>query len=225
MRGDGPESECGPDRDQRQFDGVRQWGDLVEVFAPKRAGLLVKALRLAARRRLQDRVVEGTHLQLPVFTGPWAPAGFSGGRIDLCRSLEQPLHRLGADTVCHGHHRGQLPDLELRHRRRARCEDRIRCAKGTELQNVPFHSVDQNRIWLQIVQLESELTAWAQMLAFDTEDARRWEPKRLRLRLFSLAGRIARHARRVHLRLSANAPHADLLTAALVRLTKLPTPA
>ncbi|MGF6889179.1 hypothetical protein ABIA39_008535 [Nocardia sp. GAS34] len=26
---------------------------------------------------------------------------------------------------------GQLPDLELPHRRRARCEDRIRCAKDT----------------------------------------------------------------------------------------------
>lgn len=28
----------------------------------------------------------------------------------------------------------------------------------------------------------------------DIEDARRWEPKRLRLRLFSIAGRITRHA-------------------------------
>jgi hypothetical protein len=27
--------------------------------------------------------------------------------------------------------RGQLPDLELRHRRRARAEDRIRCVKDT----------------------------------------------------------------------------------------------
>ena len=27
--------------------------------------------------------------------------------------------------------RGQLPDLELRHRRRARCEDRIRIAKAS----------------------------------------------------------------------------------------------
>jgi hypothetical protein len=32
---------------------------------------------------------------------------------------------------------GQLPDLELRHRRRARCEDRIRCAKDTGLRNLP----------------------------------------------------------------------------------------
>jgi len=33
--------------------------------------------------------------------------------------------------------RGQLPDLELRHRRRARCEDRIRIAKETGLRDLP----------------------------------------------------------------------------------------
>jgi hypothetical protein len=35
--------------------------------------------------------------------------------------------------------RGQLSDLELRHRRRARCEDRIRTAKDTGLRNLPLH--------------------------------------------------------------------------------------
>jgi hypothetical protein len=33
--------------------------------------------------------------------------------------------------------RGQLADLELQHRRRARCEDRIRNAKDTGLRNLP----------------------------------------------------------------------------------------
>ncbi len=33
----------------------------------------------------------------------------------------------------------QLPDLELRHRRRARCEDRIRIAKDTGLRALPLH--------------------------------------------------------------------------------------
>jgi hypothetical protein len=40
--------------------------------------------------------------------------------------------------------RGQLADLELRHRRRARCEDRIRCAKDTGLNNLPLHDFAQN---------------------------------------------------------------------------------
>lgn len=114
--------------------------------------------------------------------------------------------------------RGQLADLELRHRRRARCEDRIRHAKDTGLQNLPLHGFDQNRIWCALVQLAMELTAWAQTLALHDHAARRWEPKRLRLRLFSIAGRIARHARRTRLRLASHAPWAELLTTALDRL-------
>ena len=61
--------------------------------------------------------------------------------------------------------RGQLADLELRHRRRARCEDRIRNAKDTGLSNLPLHDVAQNQIWCAIVALAVELTAWMQMLA------------------------------------------------------------
>jgi Transposase DDE domain group 1 len=53
--------------------------------------------------------------------------------------------------------RGQLPDLELRHRRRARAEDRIRVAKDTGLANLPLYGFDQNRIWCAIVQLACEL--------------------------------------------------------------------
>lgn len=121
--------------------------------------------------------------------------------------------------------RGQLPDLELRHRRRARCEDRIRTAKVTGLQNLPLHGFDQNRIWLALVQLACELTSWMQMLAFTEVPARRWEPKRLRLRVLSIAGKIARHARRVRLRLAATAPGVDVLVAGLNRLTALPSPA
>ena len=68
--------------------------------------------------------------------------------------------------------RGQLADLELRHRRRARCEDRIRCAKDTGLRNLPLHGYDQNQIWCEIVALACELLAWMQMLAL-TGPARR----------------------------------------------------
>ena len=48
--------------------------------------------------------------------------------------------------------------------------------------------------------------------------ARRWEPKRLRLRLFSIAARITGHARQTHLRYSAHTPWAALLLTALARL-------
>lgn len=98
------------------------------------------------------------------------------------------------------------------HRRRARCKDRIRTAKDIGLTNLPLHGFSQNQIWLAIVALASELTAWMQMLALTSCDARRWEPKRLRLRLFSIAGHIARHARKTRLRLSERAPWSGLIT-------------
>jgi hypothetical protein len=115
---------------------------------------------------------------------------------------------------------GQLADLELRHRRRARCEDRIRCAKDTGLRNLPLHGYAQNQIWCEIVALASELTAWMQMLAL-RGTARRWEPKRLRLRLFSAAGRIVRGGRRLRLRLAARWPWAREITDAITRLQAL----
>ena len=116
--------------------------------------------------------------------------------------------------------RGQLPDLELRHRRRARCEDRIRSAKDTGLRNLPLHGYAQNQIWCEIVALACELLAWTQILAL-TGTARRWEPKRLRLRLFAVAGRIVHGGRRLRLRLAGTWPWATQITAALSRLQAL----
>jgi hypothetical protein len=112
---------------------------------------------------------------------------------------------------------GQLAGLELRHRRRARCEDRIRCAKDTGLRNLPLKGFAQNQIWTEIVALACDLLAWTAMLALDGP-ARRWEPKRLRLRLFSAAGRLARSGRRQRLKISARSPWAPAITAAINRL-------
>ena len=113
---------------------------------------------------------------------------------------------------------GQLADLELRHRRRARCEDRIRAAKDTGLRNLPLHGYNQNKIWCEIVALACELLTWTQMLAL-TGPARCWEPKRLRL--FSTAGRLIRGGRRLQLRLAATWPWARLTATAITRLQAL----
>jgi Transposase DDE domain group 1 len=59
-----------------------------------------------------------------------------------------------------------------------------------------------------------------QMLALDGP-ARRWEPKRLRLRLFSAAGRIVRGGLRLRLRLAMTWPWAPKITAAITRLQTL----
>ena len=113
--------------------------------------------------------------------------------------------------------RGQLADLELRHRRRARCEDRIRNAKDTGLRNLPLRGFNQNQIWCELVAMACELLAWTQILALDGA-ARRWEPKRMRLRLFTAAGQITRTGRRLRLRIAATWPWARQITAAITRL-------
>jgi Transposase DDE domain group 1 len=58
------------------------------------------------------------------------------------------------------------------------------------------------------------------MLAL-TGPARRWEPRKLRLRLFSAAGRIVRGGRRLRLRLAARWPWSPLISAAICRLQAL----
>ncbi len=53
------------------------------------------------------------------------------------------------------------------------------------------------------------------MLAFDSHPARRWEPKRLRLRVFSAAGRLVQGGRRLRLRLSHRWKWAGLIATAI----------
>ena len=121
--------------------------------------------------------------------------------------------------------RGQLADLELRHRRRARAEDRIRCAKDTGLANLPLHDFAQNQIWCAVVALAAaDLTAWMQTLALAGHEARRWEPKRLRLRLLTIPARHARTGRRRLLHLAATAPFTALALQALAALARLAAP-
>jgi hypothetical protein len=115
---------------------------------------------------------------------------------------------------------GQLAGLELRHRRRARCEDRIRCAKDTGLRNLPLQGYAQNQIWCEIVALACDLLSWTQTLALPGP-ARRWEPKRLRLRIFTCAGRIVRGGRRLRLRLAASWPWVREITTAITHLQAL----
>ncbi|MET7716176.1 transposase, partial [Streptomyces sp. NPDC005407] len=118
---------------------------------------------------------------------------------------------------------GQLADLELRHRRRARCEDRIRNARDTGLRNLPLHDTAQNQIWLEIISLALDLLAWMPMLAL-TGNTRRWEPKRLRLRLFSAAAQLVNTGRRRLLRLPARWPWTSVINNAMGRLQALPNP-
>ena len=119
--------------------------------------------------------------------------------------------------------RGQLADLELRHRRRARVEDRIRCAKDTGLTNLPLHDTASNRVWLALVLLAVDLLTWTQTLTL-TGPLRAAEPKTLRHRLLAVAARIAHTGRRTHLRLDRHWPWAATLASAIATLQPIPDP-
>lgn len=115
--------------------------------------------------------------------------------------------------------------LELRHRQRARAEDRIRAARDTGLRNLPLYETAQNRVWLEIVQIALDLLAWLPMLALSGA-ARRWEPKRMRLRLFSAAAQLVTTttSRRRWLRLARHWPWTHVIITAFERLQALPNP-
>lgn len=120
--------------------------------------------------------------------------------------------------------KGQLATLEVRHRLRARCEDRIRNAKDTGLANLPFHAFAGNELWCHVVMMASEIMAWTQMVAFTGTKARRWEPKKLRARLFEIGGKAASHARQTTLHLASTAPDVALLLKGMKHLAALSPP-
>ncbi|QHY94194.1 hypothetical protein SSPS47_03495 [Streptomyces sp. S4.7] len=141
-----------------------------------------------------------------------------GAQLRLTDADGMRLTRFATNTL------GQpIAELELRHRLRARAEDRIRAARATGLRNLPLHRTAQNRIWLEIVQIALDLLAWMPMLAL-TGKARLWEPRRLRLRLFTAARQLVTTGRRRILRLARHWPWTSHITAALERLALLPNP-
>jgi hypothetical protein len=104
-------------------------------------------------------------------------------------------------------------------RRRARVEDRIRCAKDTGLEDLPFHAFAHNEVCLERV-LIARTFAWAKTLNLDGELALA-EPKRLRHRLLHTAGRLVRSGRRTSVRLARDWPWAEAVAAAFRGLRAL----
>jgi len=119
---------------------------------------------------------------------------------------------------------GDAVDLEREHRARARCEDRIRCAKQMGLDLLPFGGFEMNAVWMELVLIAQLLVALTDTLLLRGELSG-LEPKRLRYRALHTAGRLAFHARRATLRLERRWPWAAELAAAFARLRELPAPA
>ena len=62
------------------------------------------------------------------------------------------------------------------------------------------------------------------LLALTSTNARRWEPKRLRPRLFTIAAALTRHSRQTVLTLNRKQPWAALAHDAVTALRALPAP-
>jgi hypothetical protein len=119
---------------------------------------------------------------------------------------------------------GDPVELECLHRARANAEDRVRAAKQTGLENLPFREFDHNAVWLELSLIAQDVIAWTQRLTL-TDELAVCEPKTLRYRLLHTAARLSFHARRATLRLPRTWPWAHALAAAFTRLAALPPPA
>mgnify|MGYP001167493423 CR=1 FL=1 len=68
------------------------------------------------------------------------------------------------------------------------------------MESLPFHDFAANQAWLELILAAQDLIAAFQRLCLRGE-AREWDPKTLRYRLFHVGARVVRSGRRLILRL------------------------
>jgi len=109
--------------------------------------------------------------------------------------------------------------LELRQRRHARIEDRIRQAKAAGLANLPCKEAAENNAWLECVLAAADLVVWSKLICFADDPAlARCEIANFRYRILHMAARITRSGRVVHLRLDRTWTWAKQLALGFERL-------
>jgi hypothetical protein len=115
---------------------------------------------------------------------------------------------------------GDTLELEADHRRHAEIENAIRDLKyGVGLNHLPSGRFAANAAWLAVQVLAHNLARWTARLGLGAGIV---TTKTLRRRLFGLAGRLTRSARRVTLHLPARWPWAVSFGVALTRLRAIP---
>jgi len=112
---------------------------------------------------------------------------------------------------------GDAVALELRHRRHAEVENRIKNLKDCGLERMPFTSFEANAAWMELTLAAVDLLAWCQVLCLDGDLARA-EPRTLRYRLLHAAGRLVHRGGVVVLRLPDHWPWTAELATAYQRL-------
>ena len=118
---------------------------------------------------------------------------------------------------------GNTLDLEADHRRHAEIENAIRDLKyGVGLNHLPSGRFPANAAWLAVQVIAHNLARWTTRIGLGERAV--ITTKTLRLRFFSLAGRLTRKARRLTLHLPQGWPWQNQFSSALSRLRALPLP-
>jgi hypothetical protein len=117
------------------------------------------------------------------------------------------------------HDERPIASLELRQRRHARIEDRIRQAKAAGLRNLPCKQAAENNAWLECVLAAADLVCWSKLICFvDDATIARCEIAAFRYRILHMAARLTRGGRVVRLRLDRTWAWAKQLALAFTRL-------
>ena len=118
---------------------------------------------------------------------------------------------------------GEMLELEADHRRHAEIENAIRDLKyGVGLNHMPSGRFAANGAWLAVQVMAHNLARWTARIGLGERIA---TTKTLRRRVFALAGRLTRSARRLTLHLPKHWPWETQFNRALTRLRAIPLPA
>ena len=118
---------------------------------------------------------------------------------------------------------GETLELEADHRRHAEIENAIRDLKyGVGLDHLPSGRFAANGAWLTVQVMAHNLARWTARIRLGQQIV---TTKTLRRRVFALAGRLTRSARRLTLHLPRRWPWEEQFSRALARLRAIPLPA
>ena len=145
------------------------------------------------------------------------PAGEAGARFSLALFATYSYHGFITDRD------GETLELEADHRRHAEIENAIRDLKyGVGLNHLPSGRFAANGAWLAVQVMAHNLARWTARVGLGQQIV---TTKTLRRRVFALAGRITRSARRLTLHLPRRWPWEEQFSRALARLRAIPLPA
>lgn len=143
-----------------------------------------------------------------------------GAQLSLF-DVEAGLRHTAFITATRGGERDEreIALLELRQRRHARIEDRIRQAKAAGLRNLPCKEAAENHAWLECVLGAADLVCWSKLICFfDDKAIAHCEIAAFRYRILHMAARLTRGGRVLHLRLDRTWAWAKQLALGFSRL-------